>query len=151
MVVLFLHMLSLECGDVNIFVRIVRNCKFLWFTQTLDIWCSEQNFAGQWDRALEHTHTHTHTQTHTHPHTHKGAPGKPGTKGISNSEDDTGTSIFRLEFIMLWGSCISQQTYQCRSVLNLTFIRKRLNLSGDWRCSWLWCRCILLSVGGVEF
>jgi hypothetical protein len=34
-------------------------------------------------------------------HTKKGAPAKSGTKGISASEDDTGTSIFRLEFIML--------------------------------------------------
>ena len=36
------------------------------------------------------------------------APVNPGTKGTSASEDDTGTSIFRLEFIMLWWSCITQ-------------------------------------------
>jgi len=36
----------------------------------------------------------THTQK-------KGAPAKPGTTGISASEDGTGTSIFRIEFIIL--------------------------------------------------
>ena len=49
-------MLSVQCGNVKIFIRNVRNVEFVWFAKTLDIWFPEQNFGGTVGQSsLKHT------------------------------------------------------------------------------------------------